>query len=879
MKKILSLLLILFLVTSCFPTGAFAADCTDSPVITVTRENERANTLLVTSACSHDTYYDVSYKFSKKSNDNYSNLTNTVSNANSAAILLPTDFGNYYLYCSSSNGEQKTTQKFGPFNVGNNGFIEITSSLPDANKSYESFEVSYSLSSPYTGNTINLENSSYCWTTSPTSNAGNEQKFTGTVGTIASPVGVKGTYYLHMSVVDSGGYRSYDVVGPVNLTGTTATVYFSGIQPNVNKQQITINIGIPATQVDFGSSGYQVVAVGASEGTYWKALSGSATVVSVSEAGSYQIIVKLKTTDGLTNRYQSEIFSVGKGGSTSGTAKVTYSPDSWTSDSVKATIVVTDSYGNRVEPVTSGIVRKSDTTYEYTVSKNGSYVLEWVNTSGGIISTTLQVNWIDTEGPTIKVSNNDDEIKVTLADSKSGISKDSYLAVGDDEESLPKTSNKIILDDYYYGYVQVVAKDNAGNITKELYTVDHLPNNWDVDISYDKVNSKKWEANIEIDDDKNVGYEITNKSGYIKNSDGSYSVYFDSNGSKELKIKTNDKKTFTILLRMDRLEDQLLEIEWDYKKLDRIGLSLDYDEDKVSIDYEESYYRLIGEKKQYFEEGEDDYTIRIKEDGEYQIECVIYTADGDREKYTSNIIILGGDNEGVYDKDAYEDGEYQNLSNNKNNTNTGNTSNPNNTVVGTGNLSFKTQHTAYVNGYGKGYYGLSRYVTRAEFYSMLDRITTGGNSTNNFTLNDVRSSDWFYGTVMRFVNMGVVYLPSNTFNPNGAISRAEVAYTLNRLGTNKVAYTAAQFSDIKGHWAEQDIIEANRKGLVAGYTDGTFKPGNSITRAECIAMLNRASNRTCASKGTNVGNILPSSAEISTTNWAYKDVVEAINSH
>ncbi|MDQ8734946.1 asparaginase domain-containing protein [Paenibacillus sp. LHD-38] len=45
------------------------------------------------------------------------------------------------------------------------------------------------------------------------------------------------------------------------------------------------------------------------------------------------------------------------------------------------------------------------------------------------------------------------------------------------------------------------------------------------------------------------------------------------------------------------------------------------------------------------------------------------------------------------------------------------------------------------------------------------------------------------------------------------------------------------FTDISGHWAEAAIKEAIASGIVKGYTDGTFKPNNTVTRAEFSVML------------------------------------------
>lgn len=51
---------------------------------------------------------------------------------------------------------------------------------------------------------------------------------------------------------------------------------------------------------------------------------------------------------------------------------------------------------------------------------------------------------------------------------------------------------------------------------------------------------------------------------------------------------------------------------------------------------------------------------------------------------------------------------------------------------------------------------------------------------------------------------------------------------------------AAPATDISGHWAEKVITQWQEKGLISGYEDGTFKPDNSVTRAEFVIMLNKA---------------------------------------
>lgn len=48
------------------------------------------------------------------------------------------------------------------------------------------------------------------------------------------------------------------------------------------------------------------------------------------------------------------------------------------------------------------------------------------------------------------------------------------------------------------------------------------------------------------------------------------------------------------------------------------------------------------------------------------------------------------------------------------------------------------------------------------------------------------------------------------------------------------------FSDLAGHWGEAAIYKASALGFANGYTDGTFLPNRSVTRAEFAVMLARA---------------------------------------
>ncbi|NPV73551.1 MAG: hypothetical protein HPY89_07135 [Pelotomaculum sp.] len=80
---------------------------------------------------------------------------------------------------------------------------------------------------------------------------------------------------------------------------------------------------------------------------------------------------------------------------------------------------------------------------------------------------------------------------------------------------------------------------------------------------------------------------------------------------------------------------------------------------------------------------------------------------------------------------------------------------------------------------------------------------------------------------------------------------------------------AAAFSDTGGHWAESRIVEWAQKGLVQGYPDGTFRPDGEVTRAEFVALINRAFG---IAKAGAAGAVF---ADVKPGDWFYEDVMAA----
>ncbi|WP_296969189.1 S-layer homology domain-containing protein, partial [Tepidanaerobacter sp. EBM-38] len=82
------------------------------------------------------------------------------------------------------------------------------------------------------------------------------------------------------------------------------------------------------------------------------------------------------------------------------------------------------------------------------------------------------------------------------------------------------------------------------------------------------------------------------------------------------------------------------------------------------------------------------------------------------------------------------------------------------------------------------------------------------------------------------------------------------------------AKAAAGLTDISNHWAKDKISQWVQKGLVSGYTDGTFKPDKSITRAEFMTLVNKVLG---FSEKATIGF-----SDVTSTDWFYEEIAKAV---
>ena len=193
-------------------------------------------------------------------------------------------------------------------------------------------------------------------------------------------------------------------------------------------------------------------------------------------------------------------------------------------------------------------------------------------------------------------------------------------------------------------------------------------------------------------------------------------------------------------------------------------------------------------------------------------------------------------------------------------------------------------HFAFINGYPDGSVQPEGNVTRAETAAILYRIMGDDcqsyYKTTSCSYSDVARGDWFNTYVATLENAGVIVdtRTNGKFRPNETITRAELAAMLAQFADTKSAPN--YFTDVTAnYWAANAIAVCAKLGWINGYPDGTFRPDQTVTRAEMMAMINRALERTPKSAADLLSGMKTWSDNANTGAWYYLDVQEATNSH
>ena len=193
-------------------------------------------------------------------------------------------------------------------------------------------------------------------------------------------------------------------------------------------------------------------------------------------------------------------------------------------------------------------------------------------------------------------------------------------------------------------------------------------------------------------------------------------------------------------------------------------------------------------------------------------------------------------------------------------------------------------HYSYLIGYSDGTVRPNGRITRAEVATIFFRLLTDDarqrnwSSENNFS--DVSADKWYNNAVSTLCHMGVLGGYSDgTFRPNAPITRAEFAKIAVSFSQANGSAVYSYFTDVKTtDWFAPYVTAAKDSSLIEGYSDGSFKPENRITRAEACTIVNRVLGRKPSKSHMKISGRIDW-PDCTTADWFYEAIMEATNSH
>ncbi|PFZ93905.1 S-layer homology domain-containing protein [Bacillus wiedmannii] len=142
-----------------------------------------------------------------------------------------------------------------------------------------------------------------------------------------------------------------------------------------------------------------------------------------------------------------------------------------------------------------------------------------------------------------------------------------------------------------------------------------------------------------------------------------------------------------------------------------------------------------------------------------------------------------------------------------------------------------------ITGYGNGYFGAADPITREHLAAFLYRYLKPQDSTNNPFV-DIGDSN-FKKEILTLTVRGIFSVNAEKkFNPKNNMTRAEMATVLVKTFDLKPQGNV-EFTDMKGHWANEYVKILAGNNITSGTGDGNFNPNGIVTREQFSMFLYR----------------------------------------
>lgn len=174
-----------------------------------------------------------------------------------------------------------------------------------------------------------------------------------------------------------------------------------------------------------------------------------------------------------------------------------------------------------------------------------------------------------------------------------------------------------------------------------------------------------------------------------------------------------------------------------------------------------------------------------------------------------------------------------------------------------------------------------RTLTRAEFVVLVNRALGYKDTSASVPFRDVSPSDWYYDDINIGHTIGYFKGTSaTTASPRAAVTREQAAVLLSRnLALDDDPGASIDFTDSSrlSNYSRGLIRSAVVEGILSGYSDGSFRPKQSITRGQMAVLLVKAIGTPVNQSGSHSLGSVYGNVTISTSGVTLKDTTIAGN--
>ncbi len=198
----------------------------------------------------------------------------------------------------------------------------------------------------------------------------------------------------------------------------------------------------------------------------------------------------------------------------------------------------------------------------------------------------------------------------------------------------------------------------------------------------------------------------------------------------------------------------------------------------------------------------------------------------------------------------------------------------NTSLDGLNEYEIKRLYGPYIHGYPDSEVKPNNPIKRSEVMAVIYNLYGEGRTVDMSLVDkysDVYQSNWYSEAIAFCVQNKIIGGYSDgTIRPNEDITRAEIAAIISKFYKTENLQTSP-LTDVENSWAKNAITNLYNNGVLSGYEDKTFKPNKTATRAEFVSLVNRLIKRP---EGYMTDKTYP---DLKPEHWAYNDMMNASN--